>query len=127
GVVDEDVDAAEAADRGVDDPLDVVGPRQIAGDREHLRPGRAGELPGRLLERRLAARADRHPDAFLDETERDRLADAFAAPGDQRHAPLQAEIHRRHSFNRRGIYAGKSIRVITYRLEGLTFDLRCAP
>src|SRR6266850_353676 len=63
-----------------------------------------------------SSRAASSSDALLREPARDRLADALAASGDQRHAPLQAEIHRRHSFNRRGIYAGKSIRVITDRL-----------
>src|SRR5262249_21294580 len=92
-VVDEHVDPAQARGRRIDDALDVVGPREVAGHREHLGAGRARELAGRRLERGLVPRADRPLHAFLSEPERDRLADTLAAAGDQRRLSLQAEVH----------------------------------
>src|SRR5206468_9534605 len=98
GVVDEDVDAAEARGGRVDDALGVVGPRQIAGHREHLGAGRSRQLFRRGLERVLAAGADRDTRPFLGEPARDGFADAFAAARHQRHLALQAEIHGTLSF-----------------------------
>src|SRR5947208_2702324 len=92
-VVDVHVDPPEARGRRVDDALDVVGPREVSGHSEDLRAGRPRQLLGRGFERGLVPGADRHPDAFLGEPERDRLADALAAAGDQRRLSLQAEVH----------------------------------
>src|SRR5262249_61156813 len=64
-----------------------------AGHADHLRARRPRELLDRGFERGLVPRADRDPDALLRETERDRLADALAAAGDQRRLSLQAEVH----------------------------------
>src|SRR5207253_3011062 len=77
----------------VDDALDVVGPREVSGHGEDLRAGRPRQLLGRGFERGLVPGADRHPDAFLGEPERDRLADSLATAGDQRRLSLQAEVH----------------------------------
>ena len=93
-VVDEDVDALEPADRRVDDLLHVGLAGEIAGHGEHFGAGDLAELGGRRLELALGAGADGDARPFLGEAARHRLADTFAAAGDQRHLAFQTEIHR---------------------------------
>ncbi len=57
---------------------------QIGGNGDDLAAGGFGDFGGGLFQRSFAPRADRDVDAFAGERPRDRLADAFAAAGDQR-------------------------------------------
>ena len=98
GIVDHDVDAAERLVGLLDEVLGVVVLAQIGGDRHDLAAGRLGDLLRGGFERLLAPRADRDVDAFLGERERDALADAFAAAGDQRGLALELEVHFRRSL-----------------------------
>src|SRR5256886_7124384 len=59
-VVDEDVDPAEATMDLAGDPLHFVELAEVAGDDEGLGAGLARDLPGRGLQGRLVARAQRH-------------------------------------------------------------------
>ena len=78
-----------------DEVLGVAVFAQVAGDRNDLAAGFLGDFLGRGFERLHAPRADRDVDAFLGERERDALADAFTAAGDQRGFAFELEIHRR--------------------------------
>ena len=93
-IVDHDVDAAERLVALLDEALGVGVLGEIGDDRDDLAVGRLGDLGRRLLERLLAARADRDIDAFLRQHERDALADALAAAGHQRGLALKLKVHR---------------------------------
>ena len=68
--------------------------RRSAGMATILRPVCFGDFLRGGLERLLAARADGDVDAFLGQRQRDALADAFAAAGDQRGLAFELEVHR---------------------------------
>ena len=88
GVVDPDVDAAEAFYGLLGEPLDVAGIARVAGEHERFATGFAdGTLGlGRLLERHAG-----DVGARLRERDRDRLADAPRRAGDHGRAAAQVE------------------------------------
>ena len=98
GIVDHDVDAAERLDALRDEIPGVGVFAQIGRDGDDLAPGCLGDLLRGGLERLLAARADGDVDAFLGQRQRDALADAFAAAGDQRGLAFELEVHRNAPF-----------------------------
>ena len=83
GVVDEDVDAAEALERGVDQRLDLLGLAHVGRHGEALGAERLHGRP-RLLQRLRAAAADHHRRAVAGQRERGRAPDPGAAAGDER-------------------------------------------
>ena len=92
GIVDQDIDAAEALERSRDDVPDAVSGYEICLHREHFGAGLAPDfLPPAPGPRR--ARADRDPGTLAGQRERRRLARDPARCGDQRNLALQAEIH----------------------------------
>ena len=67
---------------------------QVGDKGEHFAAARFADFLRRLLERLLAARADRYVAAFARQRCGDPLADAFAAAGDARDLALQLQVHR---------------------------------
>src|SRR5262249_41249631 len=92
-VVHEDVDPTEALLDGRGDPVHLVESAQIAGDDQPLGIRLRLDVPRRLLEPRLVARADRHARALGAETERDGPPDALTAARHQRRLAAQFEVH----------------------------------
>src|SRR3989475_116777 len=84
-VVDEDVDPAEATMDLAGDPLHFVELTEVAGDDEGLGAGLARDLPGRGLQGRLVARAQRQAGALRGEPAGDGTADAPARSGHERY------------------------------------------
>src|SRR4029077_13048741 len=93
GVIDENVEAAEALPHRRGDAIELVEPAQIAGRERALgiRPGL--DLPCGLLEPRLVARADRDTDTFRAETESDGPPDSLASARHQRRRAGKRNIH----------------------------------
>ena len=81
GVVDEHVDAAEALDDRVDQPIAVVPATDVRGDRERLTAGRL-DLAGERVAGVLLAAADDDGRAALGEREAHLAPEAAAAAGD---------------------------------------------
>ncbi len=71
--------------------LGVVG--EVGGDGDDLAAGCLGDFGCRGFESVLTARADRDIDAFLRKQERDALADAFAAAGDEGGLVRKFQVH----------------------------------
>jgi hypothetical protein len=93
GVVDQDVDAAEALHGGGNHPLDAVRGRQVGADRQHLGTGRGSDLLGRRRKLLLAPRTDRDPSALTGQGERRRLAQALAGRGNDRDLAAKTKLH----------------------------------
>src|SRR6185369_2780047 len=87
GVVDEDVEAVEALDRGPDHRLDVGGPRHVGADAFGVRAERVGD-PARAV---AVAVGDDHARALGDELPGDALAESRGRTGDD--GDLSCESH----------------------------------
>jgi hypothetical protein len=85
GVVDEHVDAPEAPERRLDQPLDLVGLADVGRDREAL-AARGLDLRADRVERLGPAAGHDEPSSVPREHERGRPADPRAASGDDRDA-----------------------------------------
>ena len=98
-VVDEDVQPAEGFDRAGDDGLHPLGGRQIGGDGQHaigaVCPGERLQGRGGVGEPRFAARANRHPAAFVDQRARAGEPEPLAGTSDEGDFILELEIHYR--------------------------------
>ena len=77
----------------LDEVLGVGVLAQIGGDGDDLAVGRPRDLGGGGFQHVLAPRADRDIDALLRQSERDALADALAAAGDERGLALKLKVH----------------------------------
>src|SRR5690606_25653416 len=91
-IVDEDVDAAEPRQRGVDHPLDIGGVADI--DRQAER--RAASVDDRrhgVVDGPARARRDRDLATLLGQAQRNRAADALTATGDDGDLAGKFEIH----------------------------------
>ena len=77
GVVHEDVESAEALDRGVDRPARIIRFADVGANREH---GVGREPSGGLVQVLLIATGDHHPRAPLDERGGDRQANPAGTP-----------------------------------------------
>ena len=108
GVVDQNVDAAEAAQGLVDCARAVLGAADVGANGQGGAAGCA-DLFGHLRQPRFAARHDRHASALRRKAQRARPADALAAARDEGNAVLQSEIHVGRSPPRRSGIRGKSI------------------
>jgi hypothetical protein len=73
--------------------LRVVVVSQVGRDRNDLAAGGFGDFACGGFEHILSPRADRDVDAFLGKRQRDALADALAAAGDERGLALQLQVH----------------------------------
>ena len=82
GVVDDHIDPAKMAGAVVDKFFNIIGLAHVRDDRQHFATGLLANRFRRFVERRLAARADRHLCAFARETQRRGLAHALARAGD---------------------------------------------
>src|SRR4051812_347672 len=80
GVVDQDVDRAEALDRGAHEPLGLARHAHVATHRVHARA--AAELLLRSRQIVLFTRADDDLHAAIEERARDCKSDPFGSPGD---------------------------------------------
>jgi hypothetical protein len=85
GVVHQHVDAAERGERTRDEPLDVLGNRDVGG----LADCRAAEFGDSTLDIRGAACADASACAGVDERASNREAEALAASGDDRRSSVE--------------------------------------
>ena len=90
GVVDEDVDAPELLDGGVDERLAVLGLGDVGGDRDRAAARRLDELLG-LLELLDAPRAERDVGAGLSQRLGERHPEAGRGAGDDRDLVVQPE------------------------------------
>ena len=90
GVVDDDVDPAEALDREVDEPLDIIELAEVGGHPRRLTATVEHGLHRSLDGIGLAA-GDDHGRAGVGEPLGEREADAARSAGDDRDATLQAE------------------------------------
>ena len=88
GIVDEDVDAAEALQRRIGDAL-----RRLLGEEVLLDDDQLVSLSFELLEQVAAARSDGELHTLLRQSNGDRAADADARARDERAFPGDAEIH----------------------------------
>ena len=94
GIVDDDVESAEAIESGGDEGVGERGFGEIAGDGGNL-PAAAGERPLRLGQGRLFQIVQQHRRARVRELGRDGAADAAAGAGDQGSLAFEREAHAR--------------------------------
>src|SRR5262245_9951550 len=94
GIVDHDVDPAERLMALLDEVFRVLVLTQVGGDRDNFATGRLGDFAGSRVQRLLAPCANSDIDAFLRQSQRNPLPDAFAAASDQRGLALELEVHR---------------------------------
>src|SRR6267378_2863606 len=91
GVVEENVDAAEALGGRLHHGLHILGARHVGGNREHLATG-LPDLSRRALQHFLAAGADAHARPLARQLYRRGAAESGAAAGHDRHLARQVEI-----------------------------------
>ena len=94
-IVDQHVEAAEAAGGGLHDALGVVRLRHVGSDGDHFGAMRLQRLLG-LVEAFLAPGTDRHPGAFPGEFLGHAAADALARAGYQDSFAYESKIHGTH-------------------------------
>ena len=94
GVVDEDVDAPEPLDDGVDEAGDGIPVADVTGPAERLDPGRGRDLRRHLVTQLLLAAADDDRGAGLGQTLRHRPADALGRTGHDGDPAGQVEASR---------------------------------
>ena len=100
-VVDDHVEPAVRADRGVDDGRHALGRRHVGGDtqRPRRRSRRAPALRATAASRSAGvARAQHDARALAGERERDGAADPAAGAGDERDFAGEREVHARRSI-----------------------------
>src|SRR6266508_854522 len=93
GIIDQDVEPAEARDRLGRHALDRLQLAQIGGGGEHFGAGFLLDFAGRALERLGLARADHRSRSLARQRARHRAPDALAAPRDQCRLSVEAQIH----------------------------------
>src|SRR5262249_10085748 len=113
-VVHEDVDAAEAHDRGVDGGLTLRALGDVGGD-EHAGAAELVDLARGPPARRLVDFGDDDGGPFAGEAPRDAAADPEPRAGDQRDPAVEAPPHRRLLYTDRscGSRCGRGIRART--------------
>ncbi len=97
GVVDEDVDRAPLATRGLDHPLDVGAHRNVGADRDRVDAEVAGERRRDHVAAFAVDLPHEHARAVGRESPRDRVTDPVAGSRHDRDPILQASAHRSSS------------------------------
>ena len=104
GVVDQDVDGAEARLGRGGRGRHRVHVAHVGGHGQHAHAGGGVDLLGRLLQRVLAAREQDDVHALVGEPARDVLADALAGTGDERDAAFESKFHAMRPVYKTGGY-----------------------
>jgi len=91
-VVDDNVDAAEALDRFLDEALHVAGLRRVRDHRQHL-DAQLAAFGGLLLHHIGAPRTDRDRAAEFSDPRRRRPPYALAAAGNCNHLAFETQLH----------------------------------
>ena len=115
GIVDEDIDAAEVAERLLDEGFAAFAGGDVGGDGEDIATVRGADLGGGGFKDILAAGTDGDAAAFADEFGGAGLADAFAAASDKGDFSGEFQVHGR---SLRGAAVGCRLSAARVRASG---------